>query len=140
MLVAGANVLPHPLPPATPAAAAAIREAAAQIGKPYVYAGNGPDTFDCSGLTVWAYRSVGVSLPRTSREQWHMGPHPALDEMLPGDLLFWAYDTSDPGSIHHVAIYIGAGWMIHAPHTGDVVRYARIYLDGFIGAVRLPGV
>ena len=92
---------------------------------PYVYAGNGPGTFDCSGLTRWAYGHAGVALPRTSREQWFVGPHPALADLQPGDLLFWANDVSDPATIHHVALYVGNGWMIHAPHTGDVVRYAR---------------
>ena len=132
--------LPNPLPAASPSAATAIAAARAQLGKPYQYAGNGPDTFDCSGLTRWAYAAAGVSLPRTSREQWNVGPHPALADLRPGDLLFWATDTSNPSSIHHVALYVGAGWMIQAPHTGDVVRFSRIYLDGYIGATRPPGV
>ena len=57
-------------------------------------------------------------------------------EARPGDLLFYAYDVSDPGTIHHVALYIGNGQMIHAPHTGDVVRIADVYSDGLIGFAR----
>jgi cell wall-associated NlpC family hydrolase len=132
--------LPNPLPAATPLAATAIAAARAELNKPYQYAGNGPDTFDCSGLTRWAYAAAGITLPRTSREQWTVGPHVALADLRPGDLLFWATDTSNPATIHHVALYVGAGWMIQAPHTGDVVRFSRIYLDGYIGATRPPGV
>ncbi len=132
--------LPNPLPAASATAATAIAAARAQAGKPYQYAGNGPNTFDCSGLTRWAYAAAGVSLPRTSREQWTIGTHPALADLRPGDLLFWATDTSNPSTIHHVALYVGAGWMIQAPHTGDVVRFSRIYLNGYIGATRPPGV
>jgi cell wall-associated NlpC family hydrolase len=132
--------LPSPLPAASPGAATAIAAARAQLGKPYQYAGNGPNTFDCSGLTRWAYAAAGVSLPRTSRQQWGVGSHPALEDLRPGDLLFWATNVKNPATIHHVALYVGAGWMIQAPHTGDVVRFSRIYLDGYIGATRPPGV
>ncbi len=127
---------PTGLPPANTTAGAALRAADAVVGVPYVYAGNGPSSFDCSGLTVWAYAAAGIQLPRTSRQQWFVGPHPALADLVPGDLLFWANDVTNPASIHHVAIYVGDGWMIHAPHTGDVVRYAPVYLDGYIGATR----
>jgi len=132
--------LPNPLPPASPEAAQAIAAARAEIGKPYLYGGNGPDAFDCSGLTKWAYAAAGVTLPRTSREQWNVGPHVALADLQPGDLLFWATDVTNPATIHHVALYVGAGWMIEAPHTGDVVHFSRMYLDGYIGATRPPGV
>ena len=128
---------PTVLPAEGTAVGVALRAADSVRGVPYVYAGNGPDSFDCSGLTRWAYARAGVLLPRTSREQWLVGPHPALADLQPGDLLFWADDVNNPATIHHVAIYVGNGWMIHAPHTGDVVRYARVYLDGYIGATRL---
>ena len=128
--------LPTQLPPVGTPAGDALRAADSVRGVPYVYAGNGPGSFDCSGLTVWSYAHAGIGLPRTSRQQWWVGPHPALAELQPGDLLFWAYDVNNPATIHHVAIYVGDGWMIHAPHTGDVVRYARVYLDGYIGATR----
>ena len=117
-------------------AARAVAEALRMRGRPYLWGATGPDSFDCSGLTGWAYRAAGVSLPRTSREQWYAGPHVALSRLAAGDLLFWATDTSDPATIHHVALYIGGGRMVHAPHTGDVVRVASVYLDGYIGAVR----
>jgi peptidoglycan DL-endopeptidase CwlO len=132
--------LPNPLPTASPLAAVAIAAAGAEVGKPYQYAGNGPDTFDCSGLTRWAYAAAGIALPRTSRDQWNVGPHIPLTQLEPGDLLFWATNTADPGTIHHVALYVGDGWMLQAPHTGELVQFSRIYLDGYIGATRPPGV
>lgn len=132
--------VPNPLPPASPLAAIAISSAQAELGKPYQYAGNGPATFDCSGLTRWAYAAAGISLPRTSRQQWNVGPHPELKDLKPGDLLFWATDTNNPATIHHVALYVGDGWMIQAPHTGALVEISRVYLDGYIGATRPPGV
>ena len=64
------------------------------------------------------------------------GPHPSLDQLQPGDLLFWATNTADPASIHHVALYIGGGYMIEAPHTGAVVHVTPVYLDGYFGATR----
>ncbi len=129
---------PTTLPPTDTVAGTVLRAADSVLGVPYVYAGNGPSSFDCSGLTVWAYGHAGVQLPRTSRQQWWVGSHPSLGQLQPGDLLFWANNVNDPATIHHVALYVGNGWMIHAPHTGDVVRYAPMYLDGYIGATR-PG-
>lgn len=119
-----------------PAAAAALAAAQSRLGLPYVWGAVGPATFDCSGLTGWAYRQAGVSLPRTAAEQWNSGPHPALAELAPGDLLFWATNPADPSTIHHVALYLGNGQMIAAPHSGDVVRVQAVYATGFIGAVR----
>ena len=84
------------------------------------------------------YSVAGHNLPRTSRQQWLTGTHVGLRDLRPGDLLFWAYDTRNPSSIHHVAMYLGDGLMVHAPHTGDHVRVASVYLNGYIGAVR-PG-
>jgi len=78
----------------------------------------------------------GISLPRVAADQWNVGAHVDLAELLPGDLLFWATDPNDPATIHHVAIYIGGGMMIAAPHTGDVVKVEPVYMDGFIGATR----
>lgn len=120
-------------------AAAAVAAARTQLGKPYEWGATGTDSFDCSGLTGWAYRQAGVSLPRTSRQQWFFGRHVTLGELAPGDLLFWADDLSDPGTIHHVAIYSGGGLMLAAPHTGALVREQRVYLDGYMGAVRPVG-
>ncbi|MCW2542475.1 MAG: hypothetical protein JWM40_27 [Frankiales bacterium] len=128
------------LPPvdASPLAAAVLSFARGRLGLPYVWGAVGPDSFDCSGLTGAAYRAAGLALPRTSRQQWFAGPHVGFPDLQPGDLLFWATNTSDPGTIHHVAIYAGNGMMVAAPHTGDVVKVQPVYLDGYIGAVR-PG-
>ena len=116
---------------------AAIAAARTQLGKPYLYGGSGPDSWDCSGLTQWAYRQAGVDLPRTAAEQYEAVPTKvALDQLRPGDLLFWAIDTTDPATIHHVAIYLGGGLMLAAPHTGTVVQIQPVYLDGYFGAVR----
>lgn len=123
----------------SPVAQAAIGAASTQLGKPYVYGGSGPDVWDCSGLTQWAYRQAGVNLPRTAAEQYlAVATKVPLGELEPGDLLFWATDLSNPATIHHVAIYLGNGQMLAAPHTGTVVQVQPVYLDGYFGAAR-PG-
>jgi cell wall-associated NlpC family hydrolase len=116
-------------------AATAIAAARTKLGDPYVWGGAGPDVFDCSGLTQWAYAQAGVSLPRVAADQYSAGPHVPLSALQPGDLLFWATDVADPATIHHVAIYLGGGMMVEAPHTGSVVHIVPVYLDGYIGAV-----
>ncbi|MFN2626582.1 MAG: NlpC/P60 family protein [Mycobacteriales bacterium] len=123
----------------TATAARAIEAARSQLGKPYQWGATGPNTFDCSGLTGWAYREAGIPLPRTSRQQWYAGDHPDLAALAPGDLLFWGTLPGQPGSIHHVALYIGAGMMIAAPHTGAVVRVQPVYLEDYFGATRPKG-
>jgi cell wall-associated NlpC family hydrolase len=126
---------------AGPVARAAVRWALAQLGDPYRWGATGPDTFDCSGLTSSAYRAAGVSIPRVSRAQWGAGPHVQLANLLPGDLVFYADNPADPATIHHVGMYIGNGLMVHAPHTGDVVRVASIWRESYAGATRIvPGV
>jgi len=128
---------PLMLPTGTsPVAAAAIAAARTRLGDPYIWGATGPDTFDCSGLTGWAYAQAGLRLPRTSREQWFVGPHPALADLMPGDLLFYSNSPTDPAAIHHVTMYIGGGYMIEAPHTGGVVQIVPVYLDGYFGATR----
>jgi cell wall-associated NlpC family hydrolase len=117
-------------------ATAAIAWARSKLGTAYLWGATGPNRFDCSGLMMWSYGHAGVSLPRTSREQYAGLPHVALSDLQPGDLVFYATNTSDPGTIHHVAMYLGDGLVIHAPHTGDVVRYAPVAMPGLIGAVR----
>lgn len=139
LAAASADVGALPNVPASPVAAAALAFAQAQLGKPYVWGATGPDSYDCSGLTGAAYAAAGLSLPRVAADQWYAGVHVGLGQLEPGDLLFWASDTSNPATIHHVALYAGDGMMVAAPHTGDVVRVQRVYLDGYIGAVR-PGV
>jgi cell wall-associated NlpC family hydrolase len=114
----------------------ALAEARRHLGAPYLWGAGGPDAFDCSGLTVTAYRAAGVTLPRTSRQQWFAGRHVSLAALAPGDLLFWAADPADPATIHHVALYAGDGLMVAAPHAGAVVRVQPVYLEGYAGAVR----
>lgn len=122
--------------PPTAAAAVAIAEAERHLGQPYLWGGTGPAAYDCSGLTMTAYRAAGVYLPRTAAQQYSAGQPVGLAELAPGDLLFWASDLSNAATIHHVAIYLGNGQMIAAPHTGAFVRIEPVYLDGFFGAVR----
>jgi cell wall-associated NlpC family hydrolase len=121
------------LPAPGAAAAAAIEFARAQLGKPYRYAAVGPDSYDCSGLTMAAYAAAGIRLPHYSGAQYSSLPHVPLDAMLPGDLVFWG-----AGGGSHVGIYVGNGLMIAAPHTGDVVKIQAVY-GRPVGAAR-PGV
>jgi cell wall-associated NlpC family hydrolase len=117
-------------------AAAAVRTALAQVGKPYRWGATGPASFDCSGLVRFAYTEAGLSLPRTSRQQWSAGRHVQRGDLRPGDLVFWAHDPSDPATIHHVGIHLGQGLMVHAPHTGALVRVDAMRPDGYAGATR----
>lgn len=114
------------------------------VGKtPYVWGGTTPSGFDCSGLTQYCYAKIGISIPRTSRQQYRYGtsiPANRLDLLQPGDLVFFGYG-GDSSRIHHVAIYIGNGNMIHAPQTGMKVSisslYGRIASKGdYVGACR----
>jgi len=108
-----------------------------QLGKPYQWGAAGPDTYDCSGLTMVAWAHAGVSLLHYTGYQWDEGPHVPMDQLQRGDLLFYATDNSDPETIHHVGIYIGNGMMVDAPFTGADVRIDSIYQPGTpIGAVR----
>jgi cell wall-associated NlpC family hydrolase len=128
------------------AARRAVAYALDHLGAPYVWGAAGPSAFDCSGLTMAAYAAAGVGIPRVSRAQWGAGRHVDLASLIPGDLVFYADNTADPSTIHHVGMYIGRGLMVHAPHTGAVVRVASIWRSGYIGAVRVsaggrkPGV
>src|SRR5690348_13185841 len=94
----------------------------AQIGKPYVFGASGPDSYDCSGLTSAAWASVGISIPRTSQEQWASLPHVPTADMQPGDILVF-------NGAGHVGIYVGGGMMIDAPHTGLNVQ--KVALSGW---------
>jgi peptidoglycan DL-endopeptidase CwlO len=121
------------------AAGRAVAFATSQLGKPYVWGAAGPSSYDCSGLVMAAYRSAGVWLPRVSRAQFGAGPRVGLGGLAPGDLVFFAYNTSNPGSIHHVGMYIGGGAMVEAPYSGARVRIASIGRGDYIGAVRPTG-
>src|SRR5207302_2242682 len=109
-----------PAPPARGGAGAAIAEARRQLGKPYVWGAAGPNSFDCSGLTMWAWRAGGVSLPHYTGAQYSATTHVPLSAIQPGDLIFF-------NGMEHVGLYIGGGQMIHAPHSGDVVKVESIY-------------
>jgi cell wall-associated NlpC family hydrolase len=112
-------------------AAEAVRWALTQQLKPYVWGAAGPSTYDCSGLVLWAYQKVGISLPHYTGDQWTAGTHVSRQDLRPGDLVFFYSD------LHHVGIYIGGGMMVHAPHTGDVVRVAPMGNRPFVGGVRI---
>jgi len=116
--------------PASGGAATAVAAAKSKIGSPYVWAAAGPSSFDCSGLTMWAWAQAGVSLPHSSSMQYGSGPKVSVSSLQPGDLVFYG------SPIHHVALYVGGGQVIHAPQTGDVVRYASVDMMPIVGAVR----
>lgn len=112
-------------------AATAIAAAISKLGSPYVYGATGPTSFDCSGLTQWAYAQAGVSLPRTTYDQVNAGMRiSSLDAAQPGDLIFYGSD------IHHVAMYVGNSTVIHALHTGAVVRYEIATMESIAAIVR----
>ncbi|MBV7697141.1 C40 family peptidase [Streptomyces sp. TRM70350] len=112
-------------------AAAAVSYAYQKLGSPYVWGATGPDAFDCSGLIQAAYRSAGVSLPRTTYAQIDAGRRVSRSELLPGDLVFFY------SGISHVGLYVGNGQMIHAPNPSAPVRVAPIDEMPFAGATRV---
>ncbi|WP_055638314.1 C40 family peptidase, partial [Streptomyces griseoruber] len=108
----------------------AIAYATAQLGKPYVWGAEGPDSFDCSGLTSEAWKSAGRTIPRTSQEQWKQLQHVAVADMRPGDLIIYFGDAS------HVALYVGDGAIIHAPRPGRTVTLAGAGTMPILAVVR----
>ncbi|GAA1857179.1 hypothetical protein GCM10009836_41790 [Pseudonocardia ailaonensis] len=110
---------------------AAMNTALAQIGKPYRYGASGPSAFDCSGLTSWAFKQVGVTIPRTSRAQSAVGTPVAKANLQPGDLVFFYKPVS------HVAIYIGNGQVVHASTSGQPVKISPLANMPFNSARRV---
>jgi cell wall-associated NlpC family hydrolase len=119
-------------------AAAAVQYALSQVGKRYVAAADGPDSFDCSGLTMMGYKQIGLNLPHYSGAQIAFGT--AIDwttqPIRPGDLVFLE-SAAGSGIISHVGIAISATMWIHAPRTGDVVREGNIPMGRVVGVRRL---
>ncbi|MGR6316687.1 C40 family peptidase [Micromonospora soli] len=126
---------------ADPKALAAVRYALDQLGDRYLWAAEGPDRFDCSGLVLAAYQAAGYhGLPRVSRDQYYATRSRTVspNALLPGDLLFFASGSSWT-SIHHVAMYIGNGRMVEAPRTGDVVKISVVRWSNLYAATRVIG-
>lgn len=117
-------------------AAGAIAFARQQIGKPYQWGATGPDSFDCSGLTMMAYRAVGIDIPRTAAEQWQWGPRVDPSQVQPGDLVFFAGGDGTARAPGHVGIVIGHGLMIDAPSPGLQVRIEPYSSAGVVGFTR----
>jgi cell wall-associated NlpC family hydrolase len=133
---------------ASAAALAAVARALSKLGSPYLWGAEGPDRFDCSGLAFWSYKigpgaNASLALPRVANDMYHGTPAvPATrfgrgDLLLPGDLVFFATDSSDWHTIYHMGIYIGGGRMVHAPSTGDVVKISPVMWSRFFGATRI---
>ena len=119
------------LPTANTAGAQALRYAMTRRGDPYVWGAAGPSTFDCSGLVMWAYAQVGISLPHSTVSQYNMGAHISRSQLQPGDLVFFY------SGIDHVGMYLGGGLMVDAPSSGQVVQVQPVMWNVFVGAVRI---
>ena len=118
-------------PPPTHSSVVSIAEQ--YLGVPYRWGGASPSGFDCSGLVMYVFAQVGVSLPHSSYAQYGMGSPVSRDQLQPGDLVFF-------DGLGHVGIYVGGGQFIHAPHTGDVVRISSLsgwYASSYVGARRI---
>jgi cell wall-associated NlpC family hydrolase/tetrahydromethanopterin S-methyltransferase subunit G len=135
---ATAQAVPPPAPvnvnvDSNSSAGIAVKTALEQVGDPYVWAAAGPDAFDCSGLTMYAWAAAGVSLPHSSAMQYDATTRVSTSDLQPGDLLFYY------SPIHHVAMYIGGGRMVEAPYSGQSVRVVPMRTSDLVGAGR-PGV
>ncbi len=122
-----------PVPPASTLGGKAVAIAEQYLGVPYVWGGASPSGFDCSGLVMYVYEQLGVSLPHNAAAQYASTTPIPVSDLQPGDLVFFY-------GFGHVGIYVGNGTMIHAPHTGTVVQFGSIYAEGPIaGASRVTG-
>ena len=109
----------------------ALRYALTRVGDPYVWGAAGPSSFDCSGLVVWAYAQIGISLPHFTGDLWNSGEHISRADLEPGDLVFFFPD------IGHVGIYVGNGMMVDAPTFGQDVQVQGVFWSAYVGAVRI---
>jgi cell wall-associated NlpC family hydrolase len=134
---AGAEVVAVAAPGPPPAPGRAVQWALAQVGKPYLYGGTGPDGYDCSGLVMAAFDHVGVSLPRVAQDQYDAGPAVATGAPLePGDVVFFG----TAAAVTHDGIYVGNGEMVDAPHSGSEVRVESFTgWPDYLGATRPAG-
>jgi cell wall-associated NlpC family hydrolase len=120
-----------PIPTANTVGAQALQAALSKRGDPYVWAAAGPSSFDCSGLVVWAFEQVGITLPHYTGDLWNSGVHVPRSDLEPGDLVFFYADIS------HVGIYIGDGLMVDAPDFGQTVQVQPVFWAYYVGAVRI---
>lgn len=120
-----------PPPAPLPGAATAVAEALTKLGIAYVWGGEGPDGYDCSGLSMIAWRAAGVKLPHQSQLQFNRTARVNLADIAPGDLVFFG----DP--IHHLGVYIGDGKMIEAPKPGINIRIVSIKRKDLVGIGRV---
>jgi cell wall-associated NlpC family hydrolase len=127
------SVPARPAPAPNASAQTAVDAALSQVGKPYRWAAAGPDAYDCSGLTMWAWAQAGVALPHNSGMQQASITPVSQSDLQPGDLIFFG------SPVHHVAMYIGNGQMVEAPYTGQFVRVVSASRSDYAGAGR-PGV
>jgi peptidoglycan DL-endopeptidase CwlO len=109
----------------------ALKWALSKVGDPYVWGAAGPSAFDCSGLVMWAYAQVGISLMHFTGDQWNEGEHISRSELEPGDLVFFYPD------IGHVGLYVGNGLMVDAPTFGQPVQVQPVFWSAYVGAVRI---
>jgi cell wall-associated NlpC family hydrolase len=113
-----------------------LQAAESRLGMPYIWGAAGPTSFDCSGLVQWSFRQAGVIMPRVAADQARTGPAVPVNQLAPGDLLFYHTDPTAPDYISHVAIYLGDGKMIQAPQPGMNVEIVPVDLgSGFAGAI-----
>ena len=118
------------MPKGTSTALVAVQAALTRIGDPYVWGATGPDSFDCSGLMVWAYKQAGKTLPRSSEAQMGSGTSVDRGDLQPGDLIIYYPDA------HHVGMYVGDGYVIHASTFGVPVKVVPIDQAGPYAAAR----
>ncbi|GAB4104944.1 NlpC/P60 family protein [Micromonospora taraxaci] len=130
----GGSLRPAPCPGSYPGGAAgvAVKFACAQIGKPYVWGAEGPNSYDCSGLMLAAWAKAGVSLPHNAAQQSRVTKDVSKGDLRPGDLVFYYSD------IHHVGMYVGGGWVVHASQAGQPVKMKKVD-DGPIHSYGRPG-